>query len=283
MTPPLRFGFVTCVQLGLSCMEEIAALGGRIDAALTIPDDRSRAKSGRVWIDAHCARHGIPLGKFGNINDPEAVAWLRTQALDWLFIIGWSQIARAEVLSSVRRGVIGMHPTLLPQGRGRAAVPWAILHGLERTGVSMFKLDAGVDTGPLLAQVPIPVAPRETATTLYAKVEEAHRTLIRVAWPRLVADDLPLRAQDEAAATVWPGRTPEDGRLDPSMTVAQADRLVRAVTRPYPGAFIDLAGVRRRVWSAIPAALDPAAAGPRLRFADGDLVLLEATDEPAPA
>lgn len=262
-------------------MEEIDNAGGRLDAVLTIPDGKARAKSGRVYVDGFCSSRDIPLFKATNINDADAVAWLRNQALDWLFIIGWSQIARAGVLASVARGALGMHPALLPEGRGRAAVPWAILKGLRETGVSMFKLDEGVDTGPLLAQERIPIAQRETATTLYSKVEAAHRVLMRRVWPLLVEDVLPLVPQDEMRATVWPARTPADGRLDAAMLVADADRLVRAVTRPYPGAYLDEGPTRWRIWSAIPAGdAAPELAGSRFRFADGELLALEVAKEP---
>lgn len=278
----LRVGFVTCVQVGLSCMEEIAAIGGRLHAVLTIPDEKAPAKSGRAYVDAHCRQHGIDLGKFGNVNDADAVQWLRDHHLDWLFIIGWSQIARTEVLEVSTRGAIGIHPTLLPEGRGRAAVPWAILKGLTVTGVSMFKLDTGVDTGPLLAQERIPVEPRDTATALYVKVEAAHRYLVRRTWPQLIADELQLTIQDESRATVWPGRSPADGRLDPLMTVADADRLVRAVTRPYPGAFLETRGELVRIWSAVPADLAPSgSSGELFHFRDGSLLATEIERERA--
>ena len=280
---PLRIGFVTCVQLGLSCMEEIDAAGGRLDAVLTLTDEMGRAKSGRVHVDAFCADRAIPLAKFRNVNEPASLDWLRQQDLDWLFIIGWSQIAHPGVLALLRRGAIGMHPTLLPEGRGRSAVPWAILKDLRVTGVSMFKLDAGVDTGPLLGQEEIRVEPRETATTLYGKVEQAHRTLIRRTWPLLVTDALQVVPQDHSRATVWPGRTPADGRLDLTMTVGCADRLVRAVTHPYPGAYFDEGSTRWRIWSAAPAIdLPTDADAMRLRFADGDLAVLQAEQERIP-
>lgn len=246
----LRFGFVTCVELGLSCMDAIYHAGGSLAAAFTLRDDLAAQKSGRIYLDGFCAQHGIPLRKVRNVNDPDALAMIRGADLDWLFIVGWSQIARAEVLSATRRGALGMHPTLLPEGRGRAAVPWAILKGLERTGVTLFKLDEGVDTGPIAAQVVVPIEARETATTLYAKVSAAHRSLIEQAWPSLVADVLRLAPQDESRATVWPGRTPEDGRVTADLSPAMADRLVRAVTRPYPGAFVDAKAARLRIWCA---------------------------------
>jgi methionyl-tRNA formyltransferase len=284
----LRFGFVTCVQLGLSCMETIYQHGGRLEFAGTLHDDQARAKSGRVYLDAFCARHSIPLHKFRNVNDADAVAAIRAASLDWLFIIGWSQIARQPVLEATRFGVLGMHPSLLPVGRGRAAVPWAILLGLKETGVTLFKLDEGVDTGPIVAQVRIPVEAREVATSLYRKVDEAHRQLISEHWGALAEGLLTPRIQDDSRATVWEGRTPEQGRLDASMRVVEADRLVRAVTRPYPGAFIDIEGRRLRVWSAEPdlshanvsQTTDVRHIPTSLKFADGMLRVKECEWEP---
>jgi len=257
-------------------MEEIYAVGGRLDLVLTLPDERSRAKAGRIYPDEFCRLHGIPLVKIGHINDVEAVAAIRAHQLDWLFIIGWSQIAGEDVLRAPRRGALGMHPTLLPEGRGRAAIPWAILKNLARTGVTLFQLGPGVDTGPIAAQVEIPIAPDETATSLYQRVNEAHRTLLREAWPRLVDDTLRLTPQDESRATYWPGRTPADGRILPTMKVDEVDRLVRATTRPYPGAFVEEVGMVTRIWRGRPARGTPNPPGVlRLVQADGGYDALE--------
>lgn len=246
----LRIGFVTCVQLGLSCMEAIYEVGGQLQLALTLHDELALAKSGRVYLDSFCEERGIPLTKLKNINDGVAARAVRAARLDWLFIVGWSQIARAEILNAPRRGVLGMHPTLLPEGRGRAAVPWAILKGLSRTGVTLFRLDEGVDSGPIVAQCVVDIVERETATTLYEKVAGAHAQLLRENWSALMDDRVPLQPQDESLATTWPGRSPEDGRLMQTMRVVEADRMIRAVTRPYPGAFLDSADGRLRVWGA---------------------------------
>lgn len=245
-----RIGFVTCVRLGLSCMEAIYEIGGLLDVVITLRDELAPSKAGRVYLDAFCTEHRIRLLKIRNINDPEAVAQLRMAALDWLFIIGWSQIAREEVLAAPRLGALGMHPTLLPEGRGRAAVPWAILKGLKQTGVSLFRLDSGVDTGPIVAQVPVPIAPSETAGSLYAKINEAHRLVLVQAWPGIARGQVTLHPQDEGRASNWPARTPEDGRIDLGASVADAERLVRATTRPYPGAYVDTRQGRLRIWAA---------------------------------
>lgn len=246
----MKFGFVTCVELGLACMQEIYEVGGRLDLVITLHDNLARKKSGRVYVDDFCVEHGIDnVVKIRHINDPKSIAAIREHGIDWLFIIGWSQIAGPEVLAAPKRGCLGMHPTLLPRGRGRAAIPWAILKGLDETGVTMFKLDEGVDTGFIVAQEVLPLAPDETATTLYQRVAKAHQTLIARTWPDLVADMIVLREQDESQATIWPGRKPKDGAILPNMDCVRVDRLVRAVTHPYPGAFIDIADTRYRIWS----------------------------------
>jgi len=248
-----RFGFVTCVELGRACLEAVLTDGAEFAMAMTLKDELARNKSGRCYLDDLAETHSIPLTKIRHINDPDAITTIRAADLDWLFIIGWSQIAGPEVLDSTRNGVLGMHPTLLPEGRGRAAIPWAILKGLDQTGVTMFKLDDGVDTGPIVAQEIVPIDERETAASLYAKVTDAHVSLMRGAWPQLQSPDVPLRTQDEAQASYWPGRTPADGKIDPRrLTTAEVDRTVRALTHPYPGAFIEQHGGRVTIWDGIP-------------------------------
>lgn len=274
---PLKFGFVTCVELGLSCLEEIYEVGGRIDMVMTLEDDRAVRKSGRVYLDDFSQRHQVPLIKIKHINDAEAIAAIRERDIDWLFVIGWSQIAGAELLAAPTRGVIGMHPTLLPEGRGRAAVPWAIIKGLEKTGVTMFVLDEGVDTGPILGQVEIPIEPEEDAYTLYRKANDAHRELIRKVWPELVNDSVTAVPQNELFATEWHGRKPEDGAILPSMTVIEVDRLVRAVTKPYPGAYWEQDGVRWRIWRGKPGDLHDA--GLVLTVSDGQYSCTDVVQE----
>ncbi len=229
-------------------MEEIYQAGGKLDLVLTLTDEQAPNKSGRVYVDAFCEKQGIDLLKVRSINDEMALAAVHDYEIDWLFVIGWSQIVREAMLNVPRRGALGIHPTLLPVGRGRAAIPWTLLKGFTETGVTLFQLDAGVDTGPILAQERLAVAPDETATTLYDRVAEAHRTLIRRVWLDLVHDCVIAVPQDEKNASYWPKRTPADGRLDSSMACSDVERLVRAVTHPYPGAFWQRDQDVVRVW-----------------------------------
>lgn len=250
MVKKRRIAFATCVQLGLSCIEEILRMNGELDLLITLKDEKAKSKSGRIYLDEIAKKYNIPLIKINNINDPEVIVALKKEEIDWLFIIGWSQIARKEILNTPRKGCIGMHPTLLPVGRGRAAIPWAILKGLHQTGVTMFKLDEGVDTGDIIGQGKIELDDKTTATQLYRKVNEMHIVLISRYWDDIVNDRITLTKQDETKATEWPGRRPEDGEIFHSMTMDEADKLVRAVTHPYPGAYYKAGDKIIRIWSA---------------------------------
>ncbi|MDE7354925.1 MAG: methionyl-tRNA formyltransferase [Acetatifactor sp.] len=233
----MRIAFTTCVQLGKSCIEAIYEIGGKLDLMITLRDEKARNKSGRIYLDDLAGKFDVPLLKISHINDQEVLDAVKQYKIDWLFIIGWSQIAGESVLNAPTYGCIGMHPTLLPMGRGRAAIPWAIIKGLDKTGVTMFKLDNGVDTGDIIGQGEIKMSPYITASELYEKVDKMHIQLLKDYWNQIVNNTVSLKKQDNSIATEWPGRTPEDGKIDPSMTMEEAERMVRAVTHPYPGAF----------------------------------------------
>ena len=246
----MNLGFVTCVKLGLSCMESIYKAGGSLSLVITLPDNISKEKSGRVYVDEFCANHNIQLLKSNNINNFDVVENIYKNNIDWLFIVGWSQIASTNILKSTNKGIIGMHPTLLPEGRGRASIPWAILKNLDKTGVTMFKMESGIDTGPIMAQMEIPLTKNVSATELYNQIANTHSAIIQSTINNIIDDNICLTPQDETKATIWPGRKPKDGEINLKGSVYDAERLVRAVTHPYPGAFFYLDGKKHIVWSA---------------------------------
>ena len=235
----MKLAFCTCVKLGKSCIEKVYEIGGKFDLLITLEDHLSTKKSGRIFLDDIAQKNDTPLLKINHINDEASINSLIDYEIDWLFLIGWSQIASSNVLNSCKKGVIGAHPTLLPRGRGRAAIPWTIIKGLNKTGVTFFNMDEGVDTGNILGQKEIPVLKNETATTLYEKVNNSHINLIEEVWRKIDNNSLTEIVQDSQKSTYWKGRKPSDGEIFPNkMTIKEIDRLVRATTKPYPGAFV---------------------------------------------
>ena len=246
----MKFAFVTCVQLGLSCMEALYHSGLKLDLAVTLPDNKSKNKSGRVYIDDFCNENKIPLLKSTHVSNSDVLKAISQNNIDWLFIIGWSQIASKDLLNSTKKGVLGIHPSLLPEGRGRASIPWAILKKLNKTGITMFKMDSGIDTGPIVEQIEIPLNSKITATELYKKIVDAHSQLIKKITQDLLNGKLKFTPQDNSKATMWPGRKPEDGEIKLNGSVYDAEKLIRAVTHPYPGAYYYRNGVKNIIWSA---------------------------------
>lgn len=247
----MKIAFCTCVQIGLSCIESVVDQGGDFDLLITLNDNKAINKSGRIYLDDIAKTTSTPLLKIDHINDKEVLDAIKKNDIDWLFIIGWSQIASKEIVESPNLGVIGAHPTLLPVGRGRAAIPWAILKKEEKTGVSFFKMDEGVDTGDILGQYVIPLNTQINATVLYKAVNDAHIKLINQLWDDLIQNKLILKPQDHAKATYWKGRKPVDGIISSHMTMDEVDCLVRATTKPYPGAYVNINGQKVIVWSGV--------------------------------
>lgn len=272
----MKVAFCTCVQIGLSCIEAVLEIGGSFDLFITLNDAKARSKSGRIYLDKLSKETGTPLLKINHINDKETIDALCEHQIDWLFIIGWSQIASKEVLETPNFGAIGAHPTLLPVGRGRAAVPWAILKGLDKTGVSFFQMDEGVDTGLILGQEEIKLGEEETAALLYDKVNKAHETLIKTIWHSLIDGSLKGVVQDESNASYWEGRKPSDGIIDTkTMSKFEVDRLVRATTRPYPGAYLELTeDLKKVIWRG---SLTGVPGAEELKLKDGVYYILESS------
>tara|TARA_B100001093_G_scaffold510710_1_gene577112 strand:+ start:281 stop:1129 length:849 start_codon:yes stop_codon:yes gene_type:complete len=232
-----KIAFVTCVELGVSCMHSILNNGFDIDVTFTLKDEKAENKSGRVNLNHICKKNGIDLIKVENINLPIVCKELVKRSIDILFIIGWSQIAKKELIKIPKLGVYGIHPTLLPEGRGRAPIPWAIIKGLKVTGATLFKINAGVDTGEIILQKKIMLNKSITSTQLYQKMKDLHISLIKTFLIKLQKNKITLLPQNEKLATYWPKRTPEMGGINLKGSVYDADKLCRALMKPYPGAF----------------------------------------------
>ena len=237
--------------VGRRALEAAAESGARIAGIVTLPGDPSPDRSGQCRFDDVAEQVGAELIRSEDINDVATVAAIGELSPDAIFVVGWSQLVRDELIALAPRGVFGMHPTLLPRHRGRAPVPWAILSGLATTGVTLFEIvDPTADSGPIVGQVEVPIHTDDTASTLYDRLSDAHEELIRECLPALISGDAPRMPQDERRASAWPKRSPGDGIIDWETRAPYLYDWVRAQTRPYPGAFTFLEDTRVVVWRA---------------------------------
>jgi methionyl-tRNA formyltransferase len=235
---------------GLPALRAVLEAGYDVRGIITLTPDAAASRSGAVDHAPLAAEFGVPLGRVCDINDSASVALLHELAADIVLVIGWTQLVGSAARAAARVGVIGAHASLLPRDRGRAPVNWAIIHGRQETGASLLWLAEGVDTGNLIDQRPIAITEYDTCGTIYEKIAAANRSMILDVLPRLAAGERPGRPQSDLEAPPLPRRRPEDGRIDWSLPGRRVYDLIRALARPYPGAFSRLDGEVFRVWEA---------------------------------
>jgi methionyl-tRNA formyltransferase len=247
----VRTVWVSFDVMGRRCLLASAEVGADVVGIVTLPGPIDPNRSGQCAFDGVAEELGATLVEATDVNTPDTVDAVRELEPAAIFVVGWSQLVREPFIETASRGVYGMHPTLLPRHRGRAPVPWAILSGLARTGVTLFEItDPTADSGPIVGQVEVEIASQETASTLFDKLSDAHEELVREYVPQLAAGTAPRIPQDARRASSWPRRTPADGIIDWETRAPYLDSWVRAQTRPYPGAFTFHGEQRVVVWRA---------------------------------
>jgi len=180
---------------------------------------------------------GLPLIQPEKIRIPEAMTDLRAWAPDLIVVAAFGQILRAELLALPRYGCLNVHASLLPRWRGAAPVQAAVLAGDTQTGISIMKMDAGVDTGPLLSQRSLPIAAEDTAGTLLEKLAQLGADLLLETLPDYLSGSILPQPQPAEGITYAPMVKKEDGRLDFTRPSVELARRVRAF-QPWPGTWM---------------------------------------------
>jgi methionyl-tRNA formyltransferase len=203
-----------------------------------------------IWFPsvAELARkHGIePV--LADAPDAALAARVRAAAPDLLFSFYFRHLLPEEILTVPRLGAYNLHGSLLPSYRGRAPVNWAVARGEKQTGATLHVMSTKADAGDIVDQEPVPIGPDDTAYEVQKRVTQAGVKILERRLSELAAGTAPRHSQDAAAATTFPRRTPEDGRIDWTRPAEQVHNLVRAVTHPYPGAFTDVFGGKTTLW-----------------------------------
>lgn len=193
---------------------------------------------------------GIPVLQPERLkNNAEIAASVQAFAPDAAIVVAYGKIIPPDLLAIPRHGCINVHASLLPHLRGAAPINWAILSGYDTTGVSIMRLDEGLDTGPVYREAPCPIREEDDAVTLSAKLADlgAH-TLLEVL-ALIEAGKIEPRPQDHTQSTYAPLLKKEDGVIDWTQDTAAIARLIRGLV-PWPGAFTRLGEKILRIWKA---------------------------------
>jgi methionyl-tRNA formyltransferase len=195
--------------------------------------------------------HDLPVYQPRSLRTPEAVAQLADWKAEVIVVAAFGQILAEEVLNLPPHGCLNVHASLLPRWRGAAPVAAAILAGDELTGVTIMKMDPGLDTGAVLAQREEPIQADDTRATLMERLSIVGAELLVETLPEYLAGEIELRPQKDGEATVAEQLRKEDGRLDWSRPAIVLDRKIRAFS-PWPGTFTFWQGLRLKVIAASP-------------------------------
>jgi methionyl-tRNA formyltransferase len=261
--------FLGTPSFALPSLRRLVDAGLEIAAVYTQPD-RPAGRGRRPTpppVKAAALEMGLPLRQPQSLRDPSTQAELASLHPEAGVTVAYGQILRQEVLDIPRKGILNVHPSLLPRHRGASPIPAAILAGDRETGVTIMLMDPGMDTGPILAQRPLPIEDSDTAGTLTDKLAPVAADLLAETLPRWLNDDIDPQPQDHSLATKAPLLKKQHGAIDWSLPAVQIWRQVRA-HNPWPGAHTTTDGKRLHIWRAWPLPEGQAAPGTVLALSE---------------
>ena len=193
--------------------------------------------------------HDIPVFQPVRLRDEEALKALQQWQPELYVVAAFGQILPQAVLDIPVYGSLNVHASLLPRWRGAAPIQAAIRAGDDETGVTIMKMDAGLDTGPMLTRWPVNIAPDETGQTLHDKLAQVGADGLIETMPGYMHGAIKIQPQDDSLATYAPAIKKEDGLIDWSHSAAAIDRQIRAFT-PWPGTMTTWDGQQIKILSA---------------------------------
>jgi UDP-4-amino-4-deoxy-L-arabinose formyltransferase/UDP-glucuronic acid dehydrogenase (UDP-4-keto-hexauronic acid decarboxylating) len=234
---------------GARALAGLLARGETVTAVVTHEDQAAEGD----WFESVAdvaAAHGVPVLAPPSPNAPAVVAHLASLRPDAFLSVWYRRLLGDALLALPRVAALNLHGSLLPAYRGRAPLNWVLVNGESRTGVTLHHMTAEADAGDIVAQEPIEILPDDTAATLYGRMVKTGVDLLLRWYPAVLAGTAPRRPQDPTRATVVGRRRPEDGRVAWTWPAVRIANMIRAVTHPYPGAFVGDGDARVMLWEA---------------------------------
>jgi methionyl-tRNA formyltransferase len=279
MPAPPQLVFFGTPEFAVPTLDALLAAGMGPAAVVTQP--ARPAGRGQRTQDSPVARwalaHELPLLRPERVRAPEFLAELQAlvPALDLAVVVAFGQIFPRELLDLPRHGCVNLHASLLPRHRGAAPIQAALAAGETTTGVTTMRMEAGLDSGPILLQREVAIGPAETAGELAPRLAAIGGDLMVETLPPLLRGELVARPQDPALATYAPRLTRESGAVDWSLPAVTLWHRLRAQT-PWPGLTAELRGRPVKLVAAVPLAASPEPAsipGSYLGLVDGRIAV----------
>ncbi len=240
----LFFGFS---MTGAAVLEELIKMGANIIGVYTYEDNPKENWFPSVKLLAQ--KHNIPTYTPEKLTE-EDVQNIKSLAPDIILSVYYRSLISDEILKLAPFGAFNMHGSLLPKYRGRAPINWVLVKGEKETGATLHYMVAKADAGDIVGQKVVPIDNEDTALTLTKKVTAAACEIIKEVYPLIETKNLKPRKQDMSVSTYFGRRTPADGLINWNTEAQTIYNLIRAVTRPFPGAFFEEGGKKIIIWRA---------------------------------
>lgn len=243
--------FMGTPDFSVGALEKLHSAGEDIVLAVTQPDrQRGRGKEVSFSPVKECAlKLGIEVFQPEKLRDEEAIARIAETDPEFIIVSAFGQILPKEILDMPKRGCINIHASLLPEYRGAAPIQRCILDGKKKSGVTIMKMDEGLDTGDILLQRETDIDEDETGGSLFDKLSILGAELIVEALPLIRQDKITAVPQDKERSSYAAMLKKEEGRIDFKDSAELIERKIRAFT-PWPGTFTGFKGKTLKIWGA---------------------------------
>ena len=242
----MRIVFIGNVKFSLEALKCLVKLEAEIVGICTLKE--SEFNSDHIDLSSFAETHGISSFYAKDINSKDSINWIDSKKPDIIFCFGWSWLIKKNILELAPLGVVGFHPTALPENRGRHPIIWALVLGLKKTASTFFFMDEGVDTGDIISQKEVLISDQYDARDLYLKIIEVALKQIEIFLPNLASGNYLRKKQNLLFSNTWRKRISEDGLIDWRMSAISIHNLVRGLAKPYPGAHFILNGKEIKVF-----------------------------------
>jgi UDP-4-amino-4-deoxy-L-arabinose formyltransferase/UDP-glucuronic acid dehydrogenase (UDP-4-keto-hexauronic acid decarboxylating) len=235
-------------NIGCVGIKALIDQGFDIQAIFSHKDDPKE----NIWFESVAdiaAVNDIPVYTPSDINHPLWVDRIKEMVPEIIFSFYYRDIIKKEIIDIPSTGCYNMHGSLLPRYRGRCPVNWVLINGEKETGITLHKMTPRPDDGDILGQEHIIIDNDDTAMTLHKKLAQASEELLKKLLPEIKENKINPVAQNKSEASYFGGRKPDDGKIDWNQSASDIHNLVRAVTRPYPGAFSFIGNTRCIFWA----------------------------------
>jgi methionyl-tRNA formyltransferase len=243
----MRVVFLGNHTVGVKTLQAISETEEVAGVVAHPPDEEDGVKYGSVYEFA--SRRGWPVIRARG-KDPAAASFIKMAQPDLLWITDYRFLIPLSLIALAPKGVINLHPSLLPKYRGRAPVNWAILNGEKELGISAHFVDEGMDTGPIIEQYRFELREDQDVSDALEILYPLYQTITRQVLGCFHSNSISTHPQDHRLASVFPARKPEEGFIDWRKPASRIRDLIRAVTHPYPGAFTYWKKRKILIWKA---------------------------------